>query len=560
MPYITTGLPNGGRTQYFTFQYDSALSQARGLDLATAVMAHSDDDLAQVVSWFSGRSLDTVLPINVSIATVATDSRGRPTEFVGASWSGYGLIPLQVTISIGELLMGSGTPQMFARYLLVSEVTEMYMRGMATLGLSQWFGNLDEGNKGEALSDFLATQFLLKNFPGVTSLPTVLSGSTRVTNLWLNSARDNFLEVADDDNVPNTKIGCCALFLFYLHDQLGYRIEEIINKGAHTLSEVYAQLTGDAAANAWIKFSTLVNTHYPNSRNASGNFTPRYNPMLETIFPVVDLVAVGATPQVTWASPSPPALNVLLGGPAPIPLMIDIESDHPEIIPPPTVTVHAAQASAATPFTVIPQPAGFLSRAVTLTASYAGTQRSALVMVYSPSTDAMPALVIDVDRSADPCQPLFVAGTSLTFGVSNLSVFGDQSGLSFSWSVTGTSPDATNGRTLTLSKLPHPGSTVKIDVTVANPASLRAKGSFSFKTVALDFSVLQGELLCRITKLRNVNLSIPPWVPIEKGGPIPEQLGVLDHYLTSVSRAARSVAQVVENMRQNSPRSGSDLR
>ena len=395
MPYITTGLPNGGRTQYFTFQYDSALSQARGLDLATAVMAHCDDDLAQVVSWFSGRSLDTVLPINVSIATVATDSRGRPTEFVGASWSGYGLIPLQVTISIGELLMGSGTPQMFARYLLVSEVTEMYMRGMATLGLSQWFGNLDEGNKGEALSDFLATQFLLKNFPGVTSLPTVLSGSMRVTNLWLNSARDNFLEVADDDNVPNTKIGCCALFLFYLHDQLGYRIEDIINKGAHTLSEVYAQLTGDAAGER--KFHAQV-------QSDAGNHFPR-----------VDLVAVGATPQVTWASPSPPALNVLLGGPAPIPLMIDIESDHPEIIPPPTVTVHAAQASAATPFTVIPQPAGFLSRAVSLTASYAGTQRSALVMVYSPSTDAMPALVIDVDRSADPCQPLFVAGTCLLY-------------------------------------------------------------------------------------------------------------------------------------------------
>jgi len=32
MPYITTGLTNGGRTQFFTFQYDSALTQARGLD------------------------------------------------------------------------------------------------------------------------------------------------------------------------------------------------------------------------------------------------------------------------------------------------------------------------------------------------------------------------------------------------------------------------------------------------------------------------------------------------------------------------------------------------
>ena len=32
MPYITTGLPNGGRTQFFTFLYDSALTQARVLD------------------------------------------------------------------------------------------------------------------------------------------------------------------------------------------------------------------------------------------------------------------------------------------------------------------------------------------------------------------------------------------------------------------------------------------------------------------------------------------------------------------------------------------------
>jgi hypothetical protein len=32
MPYTTIGLPDGGPTQFFTFQYDSALTQARGLD------------------------------------------------------------------------------------------------------------------------------------------------------------------------------------------------------------------------------------------------------------------------------------------------------------------------------------------------------------------------------------------------------------------------------------------------------------------------------------------------------------------------------------------------
>ena len=31
MPYITTGLPNGGGTQFFTFQYDSALTQLGNL-------------------------------------------------------------------------------------------------------------------------------------------------------------------------------------------------------------------------------------------------------------------------------------------------------------------------------------------------------------------------------------------------------------------------------------------------------------------------------------------------------------------------------------------------
>ena len=555
MAYLTTGLPNAGRTRYFTFQYDSALTPARGLGLATTMMAHCDDDLAQIVSWFSGRSLDTVLPINVSIATVLTDSKGRPlpTEFVGATWSGYGLSPLQVTISMGELKVVSGTPEMLARYFLVAEVSEMYMRGMATLGLSQWFGNLDEGNKGEALSCFLATKHLLKNFPGVTRIPSVISGSSTVTDLWLNSARANFLEAADDDNEPNAKIGCCALFLYYLHDQLGYSIETIINAGAHTLSGVYANLTGDLAANAWGKFSNLANTYYPNSTDANGKFTPRYNPPLDTIFPVVNLIAAGATPQVTWTSPGTPVLNVLLDGPAPTRLMIGIQSDHPEIIPPPTaITVSGGQASAATDFMVLAQPTGFLSKPVTLTASYAGNERSALVMVYSPNADALPALVIDVDRSADPCQPLFVASSAQTFGVSNLSVFGSQSGLSFSWSVTGATPDATNGRTLTISKLPQEGTTVKIDVTVTSPAGLHAKGSLSFKTVALDFSVLEGELACRVGKLRNLNLSVAPWIPIEKGGLIREQLGLLENYVTSVSRATRSVAQIMEKMKQQS--------
>jgi len=561
MTFTSKDLPNGGHTQFFTFQYNDTLSQARGLDLAKTMMADCDSDLQQIVNWFSGRSLDTVLPINIFIDTVATDpNTGAATGFVGASWSGYGLVPLNVTISLGELAMTSGTAPMFARGLMVAEVTEMYMRGMATLGFSPWFGNLDEGNKGEALSRFLSTQFLLKNFPGIAALPSVFSTSPLTTNVWLNSPRANFLDAADDDTAPDPEIACCTLFLFYLHDQLGFRIEDIINAGAHTLSQVYANLTGDSASNAFTKFSSLVNSHYPHAADQFGFFSPSYNPPLDTVFPVRNLAALVATPIVTWVSSTQPVLNVLLDGPTPVPVAIALSSDHPNIIPAPSLGVSATQASSTTPFTVKPQPAGFLNQPVTLTATYAGVQRTALVMVFAPTAAALPALQIDVDRSADLCQPLFVDGSSQTFGVTNLSVFGAQAGLVFAWSVTGATPDATNGQTVTLSKLPAAGNTVEIDVTVTSPQGLQAKGSLSFKTVALDFKVLQGELVCRMSKLRTINLSIAPWIPIEKGGLVREQLGLLDRQLTSVSRATRSMTQVMEQMREQAAKAGTNLR
>jgi hypothetical protein len=64
-------------------------------------------------------------------------------------------VPLQVTINIGELPMGLGTATMLARYLLIMEVSEMYMRAFAPYTFGPWF-RFGEGNKAEGLSRFLA--------------------------------------------------------------------------------------------------------------------------------------------------------------------------------------------------------------------------------------------------------------------------------------------------------------------------------------------------------------------------------------------------------------------
>jgi hypothetical protein len=567
MPMSITGLPVGvggqGRTQFFNFQYDDSLSTARGLDLAADLMNYCDDDMSQLAAWFSGRALDMSPPIIVSLVNPATDAAGNPTQTLGGSWYGGGPWPLQVTIAIGEFPLGAGTATMLARYLLVSEVSEMYMRAINATGFrNPWFRSFSEGNKGEALSRFLAAQFLLRAYPGASAIPWVMvpKGGLvwNVTNLWLDSAREDWLEVNDEDIAPDKVIGCGTLFLFYLYDQLGYRIEDIINAGGGHLSNVYENLTGDSALNAWGKFSGIVDSHYPHSAAAStppgspGGFTPSYSPTLDSVFPVPDLTVFSATTLVTWVKgPNPPVVVVGVDHPSkvPPPLPITISSSHPAIIPAPSVTVGASAKSVVTPLTVLPQGAGFTSQLVTLTASYAGRTLTSNVRVVSPDAAGLPHLEIDVDRSADPCRPLFVEGVDQILEVTNLFVFADQTGLSFSWSVNGATADALNTSSLRISTLPSAGTKVTVQVTVTNAQGLHAAGTLTFETVALDLKLIDKELRCRLNRLINLNLSIPEWAPIEGDGR-QRRLKVLGEQVRSVSNGAARVTSMIRSMEQ----------
>jgi hypothetical protein len=552
MPYSTTGLPNNGRTQYFNFQYDDTLTAARGKDLATEMMKTCDGDLAMLAAWFSGRQLDMSPPINVSINTVATDGMGNPTQFVGGHWMGALFVPLQMTINIGELPMAAGTPIMLARYLLISEASEMYMRAFAPYGFNPWF-RLGEGNKGEGLSRFLAEQFLLRAYPGVPALPSLTVGSWNCTNLWLNTARINFLETNDEDITPDAEIGCATLFLLYLHDQLGHSIEDIINAGGGHLSNVYENLTHDSWTNAWGTFSTLVNAHYPNAPGTTGGFTPVYFPPLDTVFPVSDLTVFAAPTVTTWISTgSPGPVVVGVDHAAVLPIPITITSSHPAIIPPPMPTIGAGMTSASVPLTVLPQPAGFNATKVTLTGSYAGRTLTRDITVVDPNTITFEPLDIDVDRSADACAPALVAGSAQTFVVTNLNVFADQSGLTFAWSVTGATPAATNMPSLTIAALPAAGSTVTINVTVTNTQGLKAAGTYTFQTIAqpTGFQALEAELRCRLNRFKNGSLSIPPWVPIEHAGEVQERLVALEQQVQAVSKSVTAMNGLIKRMQE----------
>ncbi|MBO0732253.1 MAG: hypothetical protein J2P57_23535, partial [Acidimicrobiaceae bacterium] len=419
MAPTTADLPNGGRSQYFNFQYEETLSAGRGVELAREMLAQCDDDLALLVNWFSGRQLDMSPPINVSLNKVPMDASGNPlpSAFVGGHWGpSAGPFPLQMTINIGELAMASGEPVELARYLLIAEVSEMFMRAFDMNGTYPWF-RFGEGNKGEALSRFLSAEFLRVAFPRLTQAPSLMSTGFTCSSSWLNGPRANFLEVNDESIDPSDPdVGGGTLFLCYLHDQLGYSIQEIINAGAGHLSNVYENLTGSSWTMAWAAFSDLVNAHYPSMSSDGSPLS--YSPPFETVFPVPDLNNFLAPLMATWG-PHPVAAEAVVvldrPTPVPLPLLVDVSSSRPDVIAPAQLSVSSSASSARGVLNLPVQAGGFPPTDVTLAVSYAGRRLSRVVTVVSPDTIALPALELDIDQSDDPCRIPYVQHTSMIF-------------------------------------------------------------------------------------------------------------------------------------------------
>jgi hypothetical protein len=273
------------------------------------------------------------------------------------------------------------------------------------------------------------------------------------------------------------------------------------------------------------------------------------------VFPVSDLTLFAAPTVATWittASSGPIVVGV--DHPAVVPIPLIITSSHPTIIPAPMPTIGAGMTSASVPLTVRPQPVGFKATKVTLTASYAGRTLKRDITVVVPGTIALGPLEIDVDRSADPCAVALVAGNAQTFVVTNLNVFPDQSGLNFAWSVTGAMPVATNTPSLTIAVLPALGTTVTMSVTVTNAQGLSAAGTYTFQTIAqpTGFQALDAELRCRLNRFRNGSLSLPPWVPIERGGGVQERLVALERQLQAVSKSMTAMSVLIRQMQEMS--------
>jgi hypothetical protein len=249
MTQTSAGLPNGGDTTFYRVSYDDTLSAADGLNRAAALMGVCDTDFNTMQNWFRGTTLPYPVPYDVQI---------QP----GGAWSaGWGSGP-----PIG-LIPGNGSPLDLVRFLLVSEVTEMFMlqQGVGWSPLAS-----SEGAAGEGLSHFLATQLLINI--GSPLRPSSLA------DLWLNSPRDDFVNHVDHvDHSNDPKSACAVLFLWYLFTQLGFTVNSIVAAGDPQLSGVYRNLTGHVG-DPFPYFKALLDAAYPSQTSSTIPGPNRDNP------------------------------------------------------------------------------------------------------------------------------------------------------------------------------------------------------------------------------------------------------------------------------------------
>lgn len=356
-----------GQTVHYTVSFDNSLPN--GPALADGLLSACESDFSLMESWFVG--VDNVH---------APDSVLLTNGPAGGTWSGS-----SVTLTVP-----TGAPVDLVRFILVAEVVEQFMDSKN----NGWYGPFNEGSKGEGLSRFLAAQFEIAN--GLGSIPF---GGFQVVPLWLNAGRPNFVDNNSDDNGQDPITGCTTCFIYYLHTQLGFSIQDIIAAGSATLAGVYQNLTGKT--DGWASFSELVNNAYP-ILLPGGSGLATYSGLVDNIFPISQITNFFAPNQLTvgFSGSTQIVINNSLSS-AVDDVYIGLMSASPTIVSVPTfVTIPPGANSAAVPIEA-PASNGSFPAEVNVTASYAGQTLTMTVEVVTPN-------LVSIDFSANS----IVAGTS----------------------------------------------------------------------------------------------------------------------------------------------------
>lgn len=273
MSQVTDGLTDNGLgkgvTTHYKFSYDGtafpqATDPANGRDRCNDLMKVVEADFNLMQSWFVGVDIRTLYSFPIAVQITQFQGPATPGGPNVRSYGGaWGPPPVPITLT-----SPNGVPVQFPQYLLVDEVTEIFMDAQKNgWGFSNGVSN--EGSDGEGLSRFLGVQALINDKQSLSVLDQ--SSSVGLTwwaaQTWLRTT-DRFDYIGSNptpgDNADDKVNGCTTMFVYYLYTQLGFAIPEIvIHKGiGKTMVSTYNQLTLDLG-DPFPFFARLIASVYP---------------------------------------------------------------------------------------------------------------------------------------------------------------------------------------------------------------------------------------------------------------------------------------------------------
>lgn len=199
----------------------------------------------------------------------------------------------------------------FPRFVFVAELAEILM-DFTGYG---W----DRGQSpGEGLSNLLGTLLHPIGYYDANQGPRI---NEWLNGVWLGAKggpqyiplRTDFVSRAEDTDLDIFSYGCAILFIYYLVDQRGYSLKDVIRAGGSTLAETYARFTKEPASAAYANFNALLQAHLG---GATRNNMRRDNifPLLEVNRRTIQITVDKARDMGHITDPKPVSFEVSPGG------------------------------------------------------------------------------------------------------------------------------------------------------------------------------------------------------------------------------------------------------
>jgi hypothetical protein len=261
------GETEAGRTAHLIVYTDGS---PQGDASARAVLASAEADYAAVADWFGGISLpagqngdDQNTPRTATPVQVLMDPQAGGAYHFGCNATDLYIEP---------------NPQL-ATGFMVAELVEVFEAAAGT-GWDCGHGN------GEGLSRALAGD---RN-------PALVADLLQTEQAWWASGHGDYVSTNAADDRDENSNGCCTLFLYYLHTQLGFSWRQICTTGGSSLGDTYQKLTSRAAGTGFSDFVTLLSSL---DQGGQLNLPASGNP-----FPLSG--AAGAAPSAPASAPAAP--------------------------------------------------------------------------------------------------------------------------------------------------------------------------------------------------------------------------------------------------------------